>query len=329
MAIGAENSNPARFGFGQDNADARNLFLDVFGGEVITAFDLATITLDKHNVKTVGGGQRSWRFPKTWKASAEYHVPGTEMLGNDIDTSEITVTVDDILVAHTALSDIDTMLSHFDVRSEFSKQLGMALARVFDKNVFRQMILAARTAADGPFPGGNLIRDANLFDSEGNADGAIWIEAIRAANKALFEKDVPDEQKRYMAVDWDIFEAIKYARDSNGQYLLLNRDFGHSGAGGFENRAETIMVDGVEIHKTRNKPSTNETANNAVYAKYRADYSNTKAVLWTPDAMATVKMMDISFETERDVRRQEDFMVAKMLAGHGTMRPECAVEFAV
>lgn len=329
MAIGAENSNPIRFGQGQ-TANPRELFLDVFGGEVITAFDLATITLDKHNVKTVGGGQRSWRFPKTWKAQAGYHQPGTELLGDDIDTGEITVTVDDILVSHTALSDIDQMLSHFDVRSEFSKQMGLALARVFDKNVFRQLILTARVAADGPFPGGNSVVDAALAPdaTTGAVDGKAWIDAIRAANKALYEKDVPEEQERYLAVDYDTFEAIKYATDANGNYLVLNRDFGHSGAGGFENRAEVIRIDGVNIYKTRNKPTTDESADTNVYSKYRANYANTLGVMWTRDAMATVKVQDIAFETERDTRRLEDFMVAKMLVGHGAMRPECAVEFA-
>ncbi len=64
MAFG-DASSPIRFGGGQVGVTQRELFLDVFGGEVLTAFDLATITLDKHEIKTVGPGQKSWRFPKT------------------------------------------------------------------------------------------------------------------------------------------------------------------------------------------------------------------------------------------------------------------------
>jgi hypothetical protein len=37
--------------------------------------------------------------------------------------------------------------------------------------------------------------------------------------------------------------------------------------------------------------------------------------------------MDISLETERDVRRLEDFLVSKLFVGHGVLRPEMAVEF--
>ena len=47
--------------------------------------------------------------------------------------------------------------------------------------------------------------------------------------------------------------------------------------------------------------------------------------MWCPQAIATVKMLDISMETERDVRRLEDFMVSKMFVGHGVLRPEMAV----
>jgi hypothetical protein len=74
-------------------------------------------------------------------------------------------------------------------------------------------------------------------------------------------------------------------------------------------------------------PSTNESADTSVYAKYRANYSTTTGILWCPQAVGTVKLMDVALESERDARRQEDFMVAKMAAGTDAIRKECAVEF--
>jgi len=307
----------------------RTLALDVFGGEVITAFDMATITADKVQTRTLSGGARSARFPKIWKATAEYHKAGRELLGTEIETGEISITPDELLVAHVAIYDLDDMLSHFDVRSQMSTELGAALARVYDKNNFRQITLAARTASVGPFPGGGVITDAALVNSSiASTTGAAWIAAIRAANKILFNKDVPDSQPRYMAVNWDVFDAIKYAKDSGGNYLVLNRDFsGLPATGGISEREETIKIDGVVIYRTRNMPSTDESADATVYSKYQANYATTTGLLWTPMAVANVKMRDTTLETDRDVRRQENFMVASMLAGHGTLRPECAVEF--
>lgn len=326
MATG-QASSPVRFGKGQSSpTDNRSLYLDVFGGEVLTAFDNATVTLDKHTVKSLSGGAKSYRFPKTWKADAEYHSPGTELLGNDFTTGEITVNVDDILVSHYAIADLDRILSHFDMRSIISKEMGRALAKVFDKNVFRQLLLAARDTGSSPFPGGESIADAALTNS-GVISGIDWIDAIRDANMRLFNKDVPEDMPRYLAVGAEVFDAIKYAKDSNGQYLVLNRDFGHGGAGGIDNRAETIQIDGVTVVKSRNIPGTDESADTGVYSKYRGNYSTTTGVMWCPQAVSTVKLMDISMETERDVRRLEDFMVSKMFVGHGTMRPEMAIEF--
>lgn len=248
------------------------------------------------------------------------------MLGNDIDTTEITVTVDGKLVAHTAIYDLDQKMSHFDVTGEFSAELGRALARVWDRNAQRQIILAARAAADGPFPGGTTITDAALTAS-GAIDGEAWIDAIRDANISLFNKDVPEDLPRYMVVNRAVYDAIKYAKDANGRYLVLSRDLNGASAGGVPGRAESLEIDGVTIMACRTLPNTNETADSTVFSKYRANYSTTTGILWIPQAVGVVELMGVSMETERDIRRQEDFMVASMAVGAGTIRAEGAVEF--
>lgn len=326
MAFGI-SSSPARFGYGQSTTDDRNLFLKVFGGEVLTAYTEKVFMADKAQRRTIASG-KSAQFPKTWKATAEYHQAGQQMLGNDIDTSEITITIDGKLVAHTAIYDLDAKMAHFDVTGEFSAELGRALARVYDKNVQRAIILAARTAADGPFPAGNVITDAALTNS-GTIDGEAWVNAVRQANILMFNKDVPEDLPRYMAINRAVFDAVKYAKDPNGRYLVLSRDLNPTGSNGaaIAGRSEWLEIDGVMITACRTLPSTNETSDTNVFSKYRANYSTTTGILWCPMAVGTLEIEGVNMETERDVRRQEDFMVAKMSVGHGTLRPECAVEF--
>ena len=324
MATG-DTSSPVRFGKGASSpVDNRELWLSVFGGEVLTAFDSATVTLDKHFVKSVAGGSKSFRFPKTFKAAAEFHQPGVELLGTDLSTSEQIITVDDILVSHYAISDLDRILSHWDMRSIIANEMGRALAKVYDQNVFRQLVLAGATAAASPFPGGTTVTNTALAASSGVFSGTAYIDQIRNANIALFNKDVPEDMQRYCAVSVEVYDAIKYAKDATNNFLVLNRDFGHSGAGGVEGRSESMNIDGVTIVKSRHIPTANDTANTAVFSKYRANFTNTAMVMWCPQAVATVKMLDISMETERDVRRLEDFLVSKMFVGHGTLRPELA-----
>lgn len=319
-------STPARFGYGQSTSDDRNLFLKVFGGEVLTAFTEKVVTLDKHVVRNIEFG-KSAQFPKTWKATSAYHEAGQQLLGDDIDTTEVTITIDGLLVSHTAIYDLDEKMSHFDVTSEFSQELGRSLAREFDKNVLRQIVLAARTSADGPFPAGNTITDSALVNSSiASTTGKAWIDHIREANIALYNKNVPEDMPRYLVVNADVFDAIKYAVDSSHGYLVINRDFGEQ-AGGVAGAGNVIQIDGVQIIRSNLMPTANETSDTSVYSKYRANYSTTTGIMWCPEAVGTLKLMDLAMETERDVRRQEDFMVAKMAVGHGVLRPELAVEF--
>lgn len=323
MAWG-DTSNPTRFGQGQHVSDDRNLFLKVFGGEVLTAFQQKITTLDKHKVRQITSG-KSAQFPKTWTATSEYHTAGQEMLGNDIDTTEVTITVDGLCVAHTEIYDLDSKMSHFDVTSEFSAELGRSLAREFDKNVKRSIIAAARTAADGPFPGGHVIEDAALVGTS-SASGIDWFDAILEANEKLFNADVPDDMQRYMLVPKAVFNKIRYAKDASGNYVVSNREFTAKNFG-VEGFKDVLEIDGVLIMADRDIPKTDERASSTVYDKYRLAYDTTTAIMWCEPAVATVNLMDVSLETERDVRRQSDFMVAKMAVGHGPLRAECAVEF--
>lgn len=57
MAFGAELSNPARFGYGQSTTDDRNLFLKIFGGEVLAAFNEAVVFQDKQQKRSIASGK--------------------------------------------------------------------------------------------------------------------------------------------------------------------------------------------------------------------------------------------------------------------------------
>jgi hypothetical protein len=80
------------------------------------------------------------------------------------------------------------------------------------------------------------------------------------------------------------------------------------------------MSDGIGIMMSNLIPQSDDSANSDVKAKYRADFSTTLGVGWHPDAVGTVKLIGMGLEADRDVRRQEDFIVAKMAVGHGAVR---------
>ena len=69
---------------GQQNAtgDVRSLFLKLYAGEVLTAFEERNIFMPLHRTRTISNG-KSAQFPMTGTASAKYHNPG-ELIQGDI-----------------------------------------------------------------------------------------------------------------------------------------------------------------------------------------------------------------------------------------------------
>jgi len=80
-------ANLAAANYTQTNA----LFLKVFAGEVLTAFDETNVMKDLHVARTISSG-KSASFPVTGKANAAYHTVGTPLLGTQaIKHNEIVV----------------------------------------------------------------------------------------------------------------------------------------------------------------------------------------------------------------------------------------------
>ena len=359
QAVGTNTSNVTsalvRAGYGQGtntvgpDAANRSLWLDVFGGEIITAYAMNTIMEPLHTVKTLSGA-RSWRFPRTWEVSVQYTKPGQEMLGGDFVTGELTINADEFLSFGKGFPDIDTLFQHFDVRAEVSRQAGLAMARHFDQNVMRAVIQTARvtytqTNPLTPWPGGMTITNADLAVSNADAVnlgagsnltyGEVWLKAIREANLALTKKRVPLEN-RYMVVGPEIFDAIRYSKNSAGNFMFMDKfvDVGPVGSvnlasygPGANSGAAQLRLHDVTVLSSLNLPTTNDSSDTIVYEKYRADYSTTVGFMWYPQAVATIKVAGMKIEQFRDVRRKEDFIRADMIVGHNAYRPEAACEF--
>jgi len=324
MTFSTNAGAPVAFGKGQ-TADDRALFLKQFGGEVLTSYTAQTLTAGKVRERVISSG-KSALFPKTGVSTAEYMTRGQEAMGNPFETGEVEITVDGLLSASHSLWDLDTLMSHFDVRGPMTADMGAALARVYDKNNFRQIALAARTAAAGIFPGGTVIADAGLLGA-GAVDGKAWMDKIRAAKLALLNKNIPANTSFYMVVPFAVLDALKYAIAAAGVYLNLNSQIAGASAGTMAEPTESIRYEGVTIYGSALLPNTDESADTTVWAKYRASYAKTTGLMWTPDAVGVLKLKGMGVETFRDVRRQENFIIATMATGHGTLRPECAVEF--
>ncbi len=296
-------------------ADA--LFLKVFSGEVLSSFEQATVTADKHMVRTIANG-KSAQFPVMGRSSASYHTPGNEITGTALNHAEKIITINDLLISNHFIANIQEAKNHYDVRSVYSSEMGRALAFQMDKHVLQTMVQAAAASAnvgDSGYAAGTIITDADADTS-----ATSLISSIFTAAENLDDAYVPSEGR---------FCFLKPA-----QYYLLanatnavNVDF--SGRGSIADGTIPQLA-GINLIKTSHLPTANVTgtgvdAGGAGGAQV-VDASNTVAIITHTSAVGTVKLMDLAVESEYDIRRQGTLMVAKYAMGHGVLRPEAAVQ---
>lgn len=305
------NAVPSRFGSANGGADKTALFLKVFAGEVLAAFAETNVFLSRTMVRTIDSG-KSAQFPASWKGTAAYHTPGTELNGTTVAHNERVITIDDLLVADRFIANIDEAMSHFDVRGEYSKDVGRALARTMDKNIAQVGVLTARATAT--VTGGNGGTKIVSGTSKTSADALV--QAIFDAAKALDEKDVPETDRFVYLLPAQYYMLI------NSSSKAVNRDYAGNGS---ISDGTIFRLAGMPIVKTNNLPST---LVNTGPVQYQGDFSATAALVMHRGAVGTVKLVDLAVEMEYQIQRQGTLIVGKYATGHGILRPECSVEIA-
>src|SRR5262245_37171620 len=90
--------------------DAEAMFRSVFPGEILKAFNETNIMMDLHVVRTISNG-KSADFPALGRAVANYHIPGTEILGQVIKGNEVTLNIDALLESSVWMSKFDEAMN--------------------------------------------------------------------------------------------------------------------------------------------------------------------------------------------------------------------------
>ena len=346
--MGSVNANPVRLGQNAmlANPTPSDLWLPVFGGEVLTWFEELNISSMLVRIKTIMSGSTS-EFPLLHQFEAERHAIGTEMLGQDMPRGVRTLSLDDRpLVAPYEVDDIDRLLAHFDDRQEMAQAAGRALAREMDRFNFRLILNASRTAADGnsPFPGGGFDRNGTALEGSfpATATGA-WsraniialLEALEDIQILWAEHDIP-ENDRGVIVPFKAWFALRnLGMPRTGDDVTL-RDWsmglGQTVAGSPQYsanapRTNALSFNGLPIWGSNHLPNGSSITTGE--AKYQGDFTKTRAIMVQKEAVGHLTLLDVVTETDRDVRRGVDFFVTKVLTGGGTLRPEAAVELAI
>lgn len=314
------NATPSRLGQINGAGDALATFLKVFAGEVLTTFNREALFRDKHITRTIPSG-KSAQFPATGITQAYTHNPGDEIMGSIINAAERVIAIEGLKIAPAFVANIDEAMNHYDYRSIYSQDIGQALSKLYDQDVARTMIMAARATV--PNVKGVFAGDV-LASTETNAayatDGPTLFNGIYDGGVLLDARDVPMNDRNVFLRPVNYALLIKSEKPFD---FRLND--GQTGLGGYA-EGKVRMVYGMPIWKTNNLINTNDIGNTAEPAGRQHDYSVTQAVISHKSAAGTVAIQDVTMESEYDMRRQGWLMLGKYLCGHDILRPEASFE---
>jgi len=234
----------------------RDLYLKLASGEIFKGFQNATIARDLVMKRTLTNG-KSLQFIYTGRTKAEYHTPGTPILGNSDKAppvAEKTITVDDLLISSAFLYDLDETLAHYDLRGEITRKIGYALAETYDRKIFRSITRGARaaspvSAAGYIEPGGTQVRvqRTGVTDETAAYDAQALVDAFYNAAAAMDEKGISSEGRVGVLNPRQYYALIQQV----GENGLVNRDE----QGTSRQRGNGIVeIAGIKIYKSMNIP---------------------------------------------------------------------------
>jgi len=337
--LGQIKGDAATWGPGASGLDKdRAMFLRLGAAEVLDAFLTATVFKGKTRERNIRGG-RSVSFPITGKMEARYHQPGTQILGQGNDPSDLNqriIELDALMIADAAIYQVDELMNYYDVRQIYTKELGRSLAYEYDKRVARLVYAAANNSteplAKDPLNTGrtgnaiDLGKDAATFNAQTRQQrGDELVEAIFSARVDFEKKDVPIDNMYAVFTPDDYYSITQSSR-------AINVDFNGGGGNGTIAQGETARIAGIPLFSSNHVDQPDYTL---VAGDYNNDYAQNltkcRGLIFHRDAVGVVSLLSPSLQltgSEFRVQYQSDLMVARQALGMGVLRAECACQIS-
>ena len=290
-------------GIGTNTLDAhsdRAIALKVFSGEVLTSFEENNIFMGLVQTRTISSG-KSAQFPVigSYTDAVAEHVPGTDIDVSGIAAGERVITIDNLKYASVFVDNFEEAMSHYEVRGQYSTEMGRKLAQTIDGDVvttLRTCVGGVAAATGQPTPEAAAIDAGVLIADAASVKGNKIIDAMFQAQTILDEKDVPGE--RYVVVTpADYYNLVQSDKGTNSDYT--------SGNGG---------IDAGKITKI---------AGNNILVSNRL--ATGEIVVFTTNAIGIVKLLDIKSEANYIPEKLGDLMTSSYAMGYGVLNPGCVV----
>lgn len=332
--LGQIKGSGATWGPGPTGLDAdRAMFLKLGSAEVLNAFMTNCVFKGKTRERNIRGG-KSVAFPITGKMEARYHQPGTQILGQGNDPSDLNervIELDALMVADAAIYQVDELMNYYDIRQIYTTELGRSLAYEYDKRVARMIYAAASNSTEPLAKSGNAGRtgqkidlgsDKATFDAKTRQTrGDELVEAIFQARVGFEQKDVSIDNMYAVFSPDDYYSITQSSR-------AINVDFNGGGGNGTIATGETARIAGIPLYSSNHvvQPSYSLVAGD-YNNDYAQDLSKVRGLIFHRDAVGVVSLLSPSLQmtgSEFRVQYQSDLLVARQALGMGQLRAECA-----
>lgn len=307
----------------QNTGDQLALFLKVFSGEVLTAFTRASKVMNNHMIKTIDSG-KSTSFPVIGRGKAHYLPAGSNLddLREAIPHNEVVINIDGLLTSDVLITDIFEAMNHYDVRGEYAKQLGEALAIAADGATVAEIAKLVKANTENITGlGKGVVVEKTITGGAGinYETGKAVIDGLLEMKAKWTTRYVPEEE-RFAYITPEVESAIITSKDA------INRDYGAvaSIVDGNIDKLCGFKIIAVPHLKAGGADKTGMLGTAPEGHVFPTDYAGALAVCAHRTAVATVKLKDLQLEHARRPELQADMIIAKNAVGHGGLRPEAS-----
>ena len=316
-------TNYQQQGAKQNTGDQLALFLKVFSGEVLTAFTRASKVMNNHMIKTIDSG-KSTSFPIIGRGKAHYLPAGSNLddLREAIPHNEVVINIDGLLTSDVLITDIFEAMNHYDVRGEYAKQLGEALAIAADGATVAEIAKLVKANTENITGlGKGIVVEKTITGGAGinYETGKAVIDGLLEMKAKWTTQYVPEEE-RFAYITPEVESAIITSKDA------INRDYGAvaSIVDGNIDKLCGFKIIAVPHLKAGGADKTGMLGTSPEGHEFPTDYAGALAVCAHRTAVATVKLKDLQLEHARRPELQADMIIAKNAVGHGGLRPEAS-----
>jgi len=301
---------------GAAGGTARELFQQKAATDVLKYFKVTNVARPLITNDSIDSG-KSKAFPIVGNATAASRDEETlsELSLDSVKATERVISIGDLTVAHSWISDLDNAMVHYNAQSAHIESIGRALAKAVDIAIIAKVIEAGRivdgtaataaglkTFADDVFS--SVIQTQADFDTAMTGDE---VQAMMALAMTEFrDKDCVGDPV-YLLRPQPYFALLNNAAQTG--LTWVNDPYAQSG--------KVPMVLGAKVMYSPNFPAVTATTGD----------ENAVGVLFSKEAVGILELLSVSIKTDYIPTRLADLMVGKLAVGYGILNHGSAITF--